>query len=96
MKIVVASDKPLKGVQRFQADAIRGAEESQSVGAALVVLKKNGDVETRYWNMELMDMQVTAGTIQADIIDKIIRANFDRYMDMWKKEGEENDEDAEP
>lgn len=62
----------------------------------MVVLKKNGDVETRYWNMELMDMQVTAGTIQADIIDKIIRANFDRYMDMWKKEGEENDEDAEP
>ena len=96
MKIVVASDKPLKGVQRFLADAIRGAEESQSVGAALVVLKKSGDVETRYWNMELMDMQVTAGTIQADIIDKIIRANFDRYMDMWKKEGEENDEDAEP
>lgn len=96
MKIVVASDKHLKGVQRFLADAIRGAEESQSVGAALVVLKKNGDVETRYWNMELMDMQVTAGTIQADIIDKIIRANFDRYMDMWKKEGEENDEDAEP
>lgn len=96
MKIVVVSDKPLKGVQRFLADAIRGAEESRSVGAALVVLKKNGDVETRYWNMELMDMQVTAGTIQADIIDKIIRANFDRYMDMWKKEGEENDEDAEP
>lgn len=93
MKIVVASDKPLKGVQRFLADAIRGAEESQSVGAALVVLKKNGDVETRYWNMELMDMQVTAGTIQADIIDKIIRANFDRYMDMWKKEGKEDDED---
>lgn len=90
--LVIASDKPLKGVRRFLADAIRGAEESQSVGAALVLLKKNGDVETGYWNMELMDMQVAAGTIQADIIDKIIRANFDQYMGMWNKEGEEDDE----
>lgn len=38
-------------------------------------------------------MQVDAGTIQADIIDKIIRANFDQYMSMWNKEGKEDDED---
>ena len=35
---------------------------------------------------------VAAGTIQADIIDKIIRGNFDQYMGMWNKEGEEDDE----
>lgn len=35
MAIIVVSDKPLKGVQRFLADAIRGAEESQSVGGCL-------------------------------------------------------------
>lgn len=96
MKIVIASDEPLKGVQRFLAESMRRVEADRAVGAALVVLKENGDVETGYYNMELMNMQVAAGTIQADIIDKIIRANFDRYMDMWKKEGEENDEDAEP
>lgn len=45
MAIIAVSDKPLKGVQRFLADAIRCAEESQSVGAALVLLKKNGHVE---------------------------------------------------
>mgnify|MGYP000797918232 FL=1 len=37
-------------------------------------------------------MQVAAGTIQADIIDKIIRENFDQYMGMWNKESEEDDE----
>lgn len=92
MKIVIASDKPLKGVQRFLADAIRGAEESRSVGAALIVLKENGDVETRYWNMGVTDMYIAAGTIQAAITDKIIQENFDRYMGMWNKEGEEDDE----
>ena len=45
MAIIVGSDKPMQGVQRFLADAIRGAEESQSVGAALVLLKKNGHVD---------------------------------------------------
>lgn len=92
MALVIASDKPLKGVQRFLAESMRRVEADRSVGAALAVLKENGDVETGYYNMELMDMQVAAGTIQADIIDKIIRANFDRYMDMWNKEGEEDDE----
>lgn len=53
-----------------------------------MVLKKNGDVETGYWDMELMDKQVAAGAIQADITDQIIRENFDQYMDMWNEEGE--------
>lgn len=89
MAIVIASNKPLKGVQRFLADAIRGTEDSNAVGAALVVLRKNGDVETMYWNMELMDKQMAAGVIQADITDQIIRENFDQYMDMWNEgEGE--------
>lgn len=92
MAIVIASDNPLKGVQRFLAESMRRVEADGDVGAALVVLKENGDVETGYYNMELMDMQVAAGTIQADIIDKIIRANFDQYMGMWNKEGEEDDE----
>lgn len=92
MELVIASDKPLKGVQRFLAESMRRVEADRAVGAALVVLKENGDVETGYYNMELMDMQVAAGTIQADIIDKIIRANFDQYMSMWNKEGEEDDE----
>lgn len=92
MAIVVASDKPLQGVQRFLAESMRRIEADRSVGAALIVLKENGDVETGYWNMEVTDMYIAAGTIQADIIDKIIRANFDRYMGMWNKEGEEDDE----
>lgn len=96
MKIVVASDKPLKGVQRFLAESMRRVEADRSVGAALIVRKENGDVETRYWNMEVTDMYIAAGTIQADITDKIIQENFDRYMGMWNKEGEEDDEDAEP
>lgn len=96
MKIVVASDKPLKGVQRFLAESMRRVEADRYVGAALIVMKENGDFETEYWNMEVTDVYIAAGTIQADIIDKIIRANLDRYMGMWKKEGEENDEDAEP
>lgn len=96
MKIVIASDKPLKGVQRFLAESMRRVEVDRYVGAALIVMKENGDFETEYWNMEVTDVYIAAGTIQADIIDKIIRANSDRYMGMWKKEGEENDEDAEP
>ena len=28
--------------------------------------------------------------------EKTERANFDQYMGMWNKEGEEHDEDAEP
>lgn len=90
--LVIASDKPMKGVQRFLAESMRRVEADRAVRAALVVLKENGDVETGYYNMELMDMQVAAGAIQADIIDKIIRANFDQYMGMWNKEGEEDDE----
>lgn len=96
MKIVVASDKPLQGVQRFLAESVRRVEADRSVGAALIVRKENGDVETGYWNMEVTDMYIAAGAIQADITDKIIQENFDRYMGMWNKEGEENDEDAEP
>ena len=96
MKIVIASDKPLKGVQRFLAESMRRVEVDRYVGAALIVMKENGDFETEYWNMEVTDVYIAAGTIQADIIDKIIRANSDLYMGMWKKEGEENDEDAEP
>lgn len=84
--LVIASDKPLKGVQRFLAESMRRVEADGDVGAALVVLKENGDVETGYYNMELMDMQVAAGTIQADIIDKIVRENFDQYMKMWHEE----------
>lgn len=86
MALVIVSDKPLKGVQRFLVDAIRGTDGGASVGAALVVLKKNGDVETGYWDMELMDKQVAAVAIQADITDQIIRENFDQYMDMWNEE----------
>lgn len=26
------------------------------------------------------------------VLDKIIRGNFDQYMGMWNKEGEEDDE----
>ena len=84
--LVIASDKPLKGVQRFLAESMQRVEADRSVGAALVVLKENGDVETGYWNMKLMDMQVAAGTIQADIVDKIIQENFDQYMKMWHEE----------
>ena len=84
--LVIASDKPLKGVQRFLAESMRRVEADGDVGAALVVLKENGDVETGYWNMKLMDMQVAAGTIQADIVDKIIQENFDQYMKMWHEE----------
>lgn len=86
MALVIASDKPLKGVQRFLAESMQRVEADRSVGAALVVLKENGDVETGYWNMKLMDMQVAAGTIQADIVDKIIQENFDQYMKMWHEE----------
>lgn len=92
MAIIVVSDKPLKGVQRFLAESMRRVEADRSVGAALIVLKENGDAETGYWNMEVTDMYIAAGTMQADIIDKIIRENFDRYMGMWNKEGEEDDE----
>lgn len=92
MKIVVASDKPLKGVQRFLAESMRRVEADRSVGAALIVLKENGDVETGYWNMEVTNMYIAAGSIQADITDKIIQENFDQYMGMWNKEGEEDDE----
>ena len=92
MAIIVGSDKPMKGVQRFLAESMRRVEADRSVGAALIVLKENGDAETGYWNMEVTDMYIAAGTMQADIIDKIIRANFDRYMGMWNKEGEEDDE----
>lgn len=92
MKIVVASDKSLKGVQRFLAESMRRVEADRSVGAALIVLKENGDVETGYWNTEVTDMYIAAGAIQADITDKIIQENFDRYMSMWNKEGEEDDE----
>lgn len=86
MAIVIASDKPLKGVQRFLAESMRRVEADRSVGAALVVLKENGDVETGYYDMELMDMQVAAGAIQADITDKIVRENFDQCMKMWHEE----------
>lgn len=92
MKIVIASDKPLKGVQRFLAESMRRVEADRSVGAALIVLKENGDVETGYWNMEVTNMYIAAGSIQADITDKIIQENFDQYMGMWNKEGEEDDE----
>lgn len=92
MAIVVASDKPLKGVQRFLAESMRRVEADRSVGAALVVLKENGDVETGCWNTEVTDMYIAAGAIQADITDKIIQENFDLYMGMWNKEGEEDDE----
>lgn len=92
MKIVIAGDKPLKGVQRFLAESMRRVEADRSVGAALIVLKENGDVETGYWNMEVTNMYIAAGSIQADITDKIIQENFDQYMGMWNKEGEEDDE----
>lgn len=92
MKIVIAGDKPLKGVQRFLAESMRRVEADRSVGAALIVLKENGDVETGYWNMEVTNMYIAAGSIQADITDKIIQENFDLYMGMWNKEGEEDDE----
>ena len=92
MAIVITSDKPLKGVQRFLAESMRRVEADRSVGAALIVLKENGDVETEYWNMEVTDMYIAAGTIQADITDKIVKGNFGRYMGMWNKEGEEDDE----
>ena len=96
MAIIVVSDKPMKGVQRFLAESMRRVEADRAVGAALVVLKENGDVETGYWNTGVTDMYIAAGAIQADITDKIIQENFDRYMGMWNKEGEEDDEDAEP
>ena len=92
MAIIVVSDKPMKGVQRFLAESMRRIEADRSVGAALIVLKENGDVETEYWNMEVTDMYIAAGTIQADITDKITKENFDQYMGMWNKEGEEDDE----
>lgn len=92
MALVIASDKPLKGVQRFLAESMRRVEADRSVGAALIVLKENGDVETEYWNMEVTDMYIAAGSIQADITDKIIQENLDQYMGMWNKEGEEDDE----
>lgn len=92
MALVIASDKPLQGVQRFLAESIRRVEADRSVGAALIVLKENGDVETGYWNMEVTDMYIAAGTIQADITDKIVKGNFGHYMGMWNKEGEEDDE----
>lgn len=88
MAVIVVSDEPLTGIQKFLAEALGEVDVYSTTAAAVVLMKGKKEIETGYWNMTMVDKQVAAGAIQADITDQIIKENFDRYMDMWNEEGE--------
>lgn len=89
MALIVVSDEPLAGIQQFLAEALREVDVEGTTAAVVVLMKGKKEIETGYWNMTMVDKQVAAGAIQADITDQIIRENFDQYMDKWNEEGEE-------
>jgi hypothetical protein len=74
-----------------------GVNELGCEKCLIAFITPTGDVMTGTWGMERGDLQNVMNAIQDDIIDRLVRANLDMWLERLEEDraAEENSEDAE-
>lgn len=91
---MIVSDSPTQDYENFLTEGMAEMRKYKVRSLAIVALLEKGEQEDTlngYFNMDLRDLQVAAASIQADITDKLVRANLRRYLEEL-----EETEDEEP
>lgn len=91
---MIVSDSPAQDYENFLTEGMAEMRKYKVRSLAIVAILEKGEQEDTldgYFNMDLRDLQVAAATIQADITDKLVRANLRRYLEEL-----EETEDEEP
>ena len=69
--------------------------EQKAETCMIAFVLPNGEVMTGYWGADRGDLQAIAGAIQDDIIDRLVRANLDMWLERLEKDRAAVDEESE-
>lgn len=79
--------KDLEGFSKWMEEGLaEGVNELGCEKCLIAFITPAGDVMTGTWGMERGDLQSVMNAIQDDIIDRLVRAN----LDMWLERLEED------
>ena len=90
--------KDLEGFSAWMEEGLaEGVNELGCEKCLIAFITPAGDVMTGTWGMERGDLQSVANAIQDDIIDRLVRANLDMWLERLEEDraAEEGSEDAE-
>ena len=90
--------KDLEGFSKWMEEGLaEGVNELGCEKCLIAFITPTGDVMTGTWEMDRSDMQNVLGAIQDDIIDRLVRANLDMWLQRLEEDraAEEESEDAE-
>jgi len=95
------SGTPPAGYEEFIVEGINELRKVKKVKGVMLlafvdderVPEKDGII-TGYYGMSLRDKQIAAASISEDIIDAVVKANFERYMEEYT-DGQIQDADSE-
>ena len=90
--------KDLEGFSKWMEEGLaEGVNELGCEKCLIAFITPTGDVMTGTWGMDRSDMQNVLGAIQDDIIDRLVRANLDMWLERLEEDraAEEESEDTE-
>ena len=85
--------KDLEGFSQWMEEGLaEGVNELGCEKCLFAFITPAGDVMTGTWGMDRSDMQSVLGAIQDDIIDRLVRANLDMWLERLEEDraAEEN------
>ena len=91
-KYSLVSDHPMTPMESFMLQALEDMGEMGIESMAIIALPKSGDFTASFYgNMGLIEKQIAAQQIQADIVHDVVKANFDRYMEAYENPKEDDE-----
>ena len=90
--------KDLEGFSKWMEEGFaEGVNELGCEKCLIAFITPTGDVMTGTWEMERGDLQNVANALQDVIIDRLVRANLDMWLERLEEDraAEEDSEDAE-
>lgn len=88
MAFEVVSDRPLTGRDEFMVETMNILQETGARRIGVFAVLKSGETFCGYHEMGFGDKLLMSGVAQADAVDEMIRANWERYMETGEEDAE--------
>jgi hypothetical protein len=87
--------KDLEGFSKWMEEGLKECVIEQKAETCMIAfVLPNGEVMTGYWGTDRRDLQAIAGAIQDDIIDRLVRANLDMWLERLEEDRAEEEENG--
>lgn len=87
--------KDLEGFSKWMEEGLEeGVNELGCEKCLIAFITPAGDVMTGTWGMERGDLQNVLNAIQDDIIDRLVRANLDIWLERLEEDRAEEEENG--